>query len=324
MRQVVACVYDAVHAMANPSSPPCKVCGSSTALVGQTPNEHSKTSPLHHFRCTACGLVFVGDHIEVDELGQAYGGLDQGSYYEEIKIENNRKMQASVDDLRRLASPTSRILDLGTGNGRFLEMLLDAGFQHVDGHEIPSSGDFAALRGRGCTMYEDFDYSTIPSNSYDVVTLLDVAEHVPDPLFLFRNCFRILKPGGTVYVHTPVVTRMDRGMHALQKLPVLRKVGQTWQRGRTSIFHLQNYTRAALDKALGSAGFHDITLKIRNELSWPVSRYVRVYLCQKLHLPEGLAPVLTPLFYPLLATNTFNANKAIVWARKPNSYPSGR
>lgn len=302
--------------MPPPPAPPCKICGSASRYLCQTPNEHSRTNRLHHYRCTACGMVFVGDRVDNEELGEAYGTQQGGAYYEETKVETERKLQTSIEDLRRLASPDSHIIDLGTGNGRFIEMLLDAGFRHVDGHDIPSSTDFSQLQQRGSTIYRDFDYSTIPAGSYDVVTLLDVAEHVPDPIFLFRGCHRILKPGGVVYVHTPVVTRMDRTMHLMQKLPVLRKVGQTWQRGRTSIFHLQNYTRDAMNKVLGDAGFADISVDIRNELSWPVSRYVRVYLCQKLGLPEGLAPVLAPLFYPLLATNAFNANKAIAWARK--------
>jgi hypothetical protein len=33
-------------------------------------------------------------------------------------------------------------------------------------------------------------------------------------------------------------------------------------------------------------------------------------------MPRSLIPVVTPLVYPFLATDTFNANKAIGWARK--------
>ena len=121
---------------------------------------------------------------------------------------------------------------------------------------------------------------------------------------------------GVIYFHTPVVTRTDRLMHDLQKFPVLKKAGTIWQRGRTSIFHLENYTPKSLTLLLEGAGFYDIKIEVKNELSWSVTRIVRVYLLNRLGLPGFLAPFLTPLFYPLLATDLFNANKAIVSARK--------
>jgi hypothetical protein len=68
--------------------------------------------------------------------------------------------------------------------------------------------------------------------------------------------------------------------------------------------------------ALSRAGFADIRIHKQNELSWPVRRYVRIYLCEKHRLPLILAPMLAPFVYPLLATNFFNSNKGIVTARK--------
>jgi hypothetical protein len=129
-------------------------------------------------------------------------------------------------------------------------------------------------------------------------------------------CHRILKPGGVIYFHTPVVTRTDRLMHVLQKLPVVRKIGTMWQTGRTSIFHLQNYTPQSLLLLLQNAGFGDIQIEVRNELSWPLAFYIRIYLLKKMRLPGSLAPLLAPLLRPLLATDIFNANKAIVHAIK--------
>jgi 2-polyprenyl-3-methyl-5-hydroxy-6-metoxy-1,4-benzoquinol methylase len=260
--------------------------------------------------------VFVGNRIEPDELGCAYATVDHATYYSETAAESTKKMQSCVEDLTRLIGRDDRILDIGTGDGRFLDMLLRAGFTRVAGHEIPDSTGFPSLTHAGCRIYRDFDYSTVPSASADVVTLLDVAEHVADPRLLFDTCRRILAEGGLVYLHTPVVTRVDRLMHVLQSIPMAGSVGRAWQRGRTSVFHLQNYSRAALTTVLHDAGFEEIEIAIRNELSWPVTRYVRVYLCEKQGWPVFLAPLLTPVFYPLLATNALNANKAIAWGRK--------
>ena len=298
------------------SPPPCRVCGEGeTRFLCTTPNEHSRQETLRHFRCKKCGSVFVGNVIDSEELGQAYATLDEDTYYQEIESENRKKMATAVGHLQDLLSRSARILDIGTGNGLFVERLYEAGFTDVSGHEIPGA-DLSRIATIAGALYQDMDYSSVPSGHFDAVTALDVAEHVPDPEFLMRTCGRVLKPGGLFYCHTPVVTRTDRLIHLVQRLPGLSRVGSAWQRGRTSVFHLQNYTPQALTMLLDRAGFRDVQVDIRNELSWPVTRYVRVYLLEKQGLPGFLAPILGPLFYPVLATDLLNGNKAIVGARK--------
>jgi 2-polyprenyl-3-methyl-5-hydroxy-6-metoxy-1,4-benzoquinol methylase len=294
----------------------CRVCGKADILyLCATPNEHSKTTTIHHYRCSDCGSVFVGDDIRSPELSLAYSSLESKNYYQEIESETRKKMATAIAHLRSLVTSENSIIDIGTGNGLFVELLHKAGFKDVSAHEI-EGGDLSKIRDIAQHIYRDFDYSAIPSGQFDAVTLLDVVEHVADPRYLISVCRRILKVDGVIYFHTPVVTRTDRMMHVFQKLPILAKMGAIWQRGRTSIFHLENYTPEAIRMLLGNAGFRDITIDVKNELSWPVTKYVRVYLLGKLGLPGLMAPALTPFFYPLFASSAFNANKAIVSARK--------
>lgn len=298
-----------------PTSAICTVCGSGEVdFLCTTPNGHSRTQDLSNFRCRSCGLVFVGDHFDDEELGEAYSTLDSTEYYAEIVEENRKKMAAAVANLRKIVDPAkAAIIDIGTGNGEFLNVLRDAGFRNVSGHEIP--GETVATDA--AEIYQDFDYKSIPDASFDVATLLDVVEHVRDPQYLFDQCYRILKPGGYVYFHTPVVTRTDRLMHGMTRVPVMNGPARIWQRGRTSIFHLRNYSRTSIGILLRRASFTVESFRVMNELSWPVSRYVRVFLVDRLRLPRAATPVLTPFFYPLLATDIFNSNKSIVIARKP-------
>lgn len=293
----------------------CRVCGSgATEFLCFTHNEHTRTSRLSNLRCTDCGSVFIGNPVGTDELGEAYGTLDAAGYYRGIEEENSKKMRAALRDLAGLIQRDSALLDMGTGNGRFVELAREAGFTNVSAHEIPGA-DLSRIERLAARIYEDHDYGSIPDRSFDCVTLLDVAEHVPDVPHLLRTCRRVLKEGGILYIHTPVVTRVDRLMHRVQRLPWIGKAGTVWQRGRTSIFHLQNYTPRSLRLALGRAGFAEVEIRVINELSWPVSLYIRNYLLEKQGLPGSLAPLLVPVFYPLIATRTFNANKAVVTAR---------
>ena len=292
------------------------MCGATTTVfLCDTYNEHSATTQISHYRCSTCGSVFVGNDVDSEELSAAYSTLDSKKYYEEIESENARKMHAAISSLKTMIPRDGSIIDIGTGNGLFIELLTKANFEDVSAHEIKGS-DLSRIRSLASQIYQDYDYSTIPSDKFDAVTLLDVVEHVRDPHYLMKMCNRILKKDGLIYFHTPVVTRTDRIMHFLLKVPVFKRIGTIWQRGRTSIFHLENYTRKSLILILENAGFGDIDIKIKNELSWPVTKYVRTYLLEKQGFPGFLAPILAPLFFPLLATNIFNSNKAIVSARK--------
>jgi hypothetical protein len=105
-------------------------------------------------------------------------------------------------------------------------------------------------------------------------------------------------------------------MHVVQRLPLIGKAGRIWQRGRTNVFHLQNYSPAGLRRLLVMTECELVELILRNELSWPLRRYVEIYLLDKQGLPRWPGPFLTPLVAPVVATNAMNPNKAIVLARR--------
>ena len=105
----------------------------------------------------------------------------------------------------------------------------------------------------------------------------------------------------------------------LLKLPLIKKITVIGQRSRTSIFHLENYTKKSINILLNQAGFNQVKIILTNELSWPVKRYVEIYLFEKNILSKKLkflSPLLTLMLYPLLSSNFFNANKSIVIAQK--------
>ena len=294
----------------------CRVCGSDAIeYLCDTQNEHSQTAVISNYRCRECGSVFVGNDISSDELGEAYSTLDSTGYYADIEVENRQKMATAIAHLGTLISKSDSVIDIGTGNGLFVKLLHEKGFEGVSAHEIEGS-DLSGIEKIATHIFQDYDYNSIPSDFFDAATLLDVVEHVPDPGYLIRTCARVLKKDGFIYFHTPVVTQTDRVMHFVQKIPGLRKAGVIWQRGRTSVFHLQNYTPRSLTHLLISSGFGDIKIEVRNELSWPVRKYVEIYLLEKQGLPASLAPLITPFVYPFLGTDLFNSNKAIVTARK--------
>jgi 2-polyprenyl-3-methyl-5-hydroxy-6-metoxy-1,4-benzoquinol methylase len=292
----------------------CRVCGSQrNHLLCRNRNEHSRTLWLDSFRCDACGSVFVGNEIAGAELAEAYAGFDHATYYRETAAASAAKFAKAAKDIARFAAPPAAILDIGGGDGAFLCALKEQGFAQLSLHEIPG-GELPDLSGLAAAIYRDEDYASLPAAAFDIVTLMDVIEHVRDPGAAFAAARRALRQGGFLYVHTPVVTVLDRLMQAVQRMPLIGGVGRAWQRARTSIFHLQIYTPQALRALAQRNGFDVTRLDTVNELSWPVERYVRIYLAGKAGLPAALIPVVAYLLAPLLRSR-LNANKAVLVAR---------
>lgn len=295
-------------------SPNCRVCRSRrNRFLCATWNEHSATRWLDNYRCLDCGSVFIGNALSLAELTEAYAAVDETAYYRETAQASAPKFAAAARDLSALTDKASAILDLGGGNGTFARSLDAQGFSNLSVHEIPGA-DLAGLPPTVRRVYRDIDYASIPSAGFDAVSLMDVLEHVPDVGFTLSAVRRVLRVGGVMYVHTPVVTRLDRAMHIVQQIPLLSGVGRAWQRARTSIYHLQNFTPRALRQLMVRHGFDVVRLDRITELSWPVDYYVRVYLVQLRGVPKALVKPITMLLAPLLRSR-LNANKAVLVAR---------
>lgn len=293
---------------------PCRVCRAAQGrFLSRNVNEHSDTRLLDSCRCAACGSVYIANAVTGTELEQAYASLDETTYYRETAAASAPKFERAARDVAGLAAPWAAVLDLGGGHGAFVRALQKQGFGNLSIHEIPGA-DLPDLADVAVDVFRDADYRTLPAATFDVVTMMDVMEHVPDIDATMAAVRRALRPRGILYAHTPVVTALDRVMHAALAIPGLARLGRAWQRTRTTIFHLQNFTPRGLEGLAARHGFDVERLDCINELSWRVARYVRVYLVEKQGLPRVLAPLVTGLLMPLLRSR-LNRNKAVLVAR---------
>jgi diaminopimelate decarboxylase len=115
-------------------------------------------------------------------------------------------LAAFADDLKtRLAAP-SRALDAGCGEGRNLPALLALGAAEVHAFDASRHAlDKIAqtLRGRIITRCGDLAATGYPDAFFDVITLLDTAETLPNVDAALAEMQRILKPGGVLLCNIP-------------------------------------------------------------------------------------------------------------------------
>ncbi len=159
------------------------------------------------------------------------------------------RRRAALDiSVRHLPRPEGggRLLDVGCGNGAFLESMRARGWDVCGVEPDPVAAEAASKAGVAVVAGTIAD-APWGEGSFDAVTLSSVIEHVHDPAALLASCFRLLRPGGRLHVVTPNVASAG----AL-------RFGVHW-RGLEAPRHLVLFDRGALARLLSAAGFAEVT-----------------------------------------------------------------
>jgi 2-polyprenyl-3-methyl-5-hydroxy-6-metoxy-1,4-benzoquinol methylase len=196
-------------------------------------------------RCDSCSLAYVNPRARDTLIISGYADATDQVFVEQNpeRIKTFTRLLRRV--LRSLAIPASsdlRILDVGCAGGAFLVAARICGLQAV-GIE-PSR--WLAEFGRKTYDVEIHDgileAGRFPNSTFDLVSLWDVIEHVPDPVALLRTAHSILKPDGNLLVSYP-----DYGSWAA------RLLGNRWP--FLLSVHLFYFTRATMTDLLRRTGF---------------------------------------------------------------------
>lgn len=99
--------------------------------------------------------------------------------------------------------PPAKTLELGAAHGGFVALLRLAGFDAKGLELSPWIADYAS-RTFGVPMLQGpIERQPLEPGTFDVVAMMDVIEHLPDPIGTLRACVRLLKADGVLFVQTP-------------------------------------------------------------------------------------------------------------------------
>lgn len=197
----------------------CPVCGTKiTQVLLKSENRHGRSLQEPHvefnvYQCHNCGLVGLPD-VETDEayynlyypqgyhsptqiglLGRAWGRL--ASFL----------VQRKINLMKRYIKTPCKLLDVGCGDGVFLKRLDVCSFDAHGLEPVKEAVEAANQAGLQVTQGNILTASLV-SESFDVVTLWHVFEHIKDPTAALKRIHAILKPGGVLVMSMPNVNSM--------------------------------------------------------------------------------------------------------------------
>ena len=183
--------------------PDCPICGSSQGVLVQKGARHAPEAEVR--RCGACGLVFLWPRPNADDLAHYYETCYRENYgdlpVEERYLEDLPEARRRVERLRPL-HPAVRVLEIGCGSGAFLDAVRPY-VEQLQGVE-PDRESRTWIEGRlGLAVAADFESLRPEEETFDLVVMFHVLEHLPDPLAFLRSLPKLLRAGGKAVIEVP-------------------------------------------------------------------------------------------------------------------------
>ena len=257
-----------------------------------------------YVRCAQCGFRFgrsetnANLQTRIEDFEPAYR-----QYLDPTAVdEANHDATLAWIEARVPLGPGVLVLDVGAGSGKFLRHLAARRQCRTAGLE-PSTelhGPFG-LHGLGILNQTLPEFAAAYAGTgFDIVTVLDVIEHVQSPVQFTRSLHAITRPGGLVFLTTPDVGSL-----------LARMLGRRWH--HYNRYHFSLFDRRSMAALARQGGFEVL------ELSHRAKRFTLGYLRDYVRdfVLTRAKPAGTPHRQNLVfSLNTYDI-MSVVWTRKP-------
>lgn len=169
--------------------------------------------------CRACGtLVYLKDmppeqllvrNDETDFYGKKYWLEHQQEAFGYADIHTRARNDLTERNLHWLKTllkyrlPPAKVLELGCSHGSFVALLRQAGYDAAGMEMSPWVVEFGQKTFGVPISVGPIENLDIVPGSLDVIALMDVLEHLPDPVATMAHCLKLLKPDGILLIQTP-------------------------------------------------------------------------------------------------------------------------
>lgn len=214
-------------------------------------------------RCEGCRLVLINPRPPAPAVAATYDARYSGNYIEKA-AKKRLRCRRWVARIARSGAQGGRWLDVGCSAGFVLAAAEEAGFEawgvELEAAAVRFGREQLGLTNIVCGTLEAQHY---PARHFDVISMYDVIEHVPDLNAVVAELARILRPGGVIEIRTPDVAhwRTPRNLATWREVKPsehlyyfsARTLGRLFARHRLALRRRRMMLKPALDCFFGLA-----------------------------------------------------------------------
>ncbi len=143
--------------------------------------------------------------------------------YFEWRVERSKETVNKINKIINLNK--TKVLEVGCGYGALSQLLLKKGAYvtatEVDSNSLLFAKKFLKNKKNIKLIKVNSEKLKFKKNSFDLVILFDVIEHVKNPKIMMNEAIRVLKPGGILYVEfTPYYSIIGHHLYDYAKWPI--------------------------------------------------------------------------------------------------------
>jgi SAM-dependent methyltransferase len=161
-----------------------------------------------YVKCLKCGMLYINPQLDDAKIIAHYRSLPSQDYWVDVlqsprQLEyDTKKFQGALEELSLFASP-GKLLDIGCSLGIFLDLARKDGWD-VTGIELNKKARKVAREKYKLDILDKpIQELGLKAESFDVITLWEVLEHLTAPNEILKQSVRLLKPGGMLVILVP-------------------------------------------------------------------------------------------------------------------------
>ena len=197
----------------------CRVCGSKKLYLYYTEGNDDR---FKYYRCLDCKLINYDMSTGLDQEKQSKYFIDPINN----KHRSNMGQEQTYNFIKRYIAKPGKVLDVGCSNGRLLFLARKDGWEVV-GMELFSflADSVKKATGINVKVCDFLEYEVAEDESYDLVVLRHVLEHLPDCILAMNKIHALLKSDGCALLEFPNTDSPDlRFKWLLRRKGIYRRV----------------------------------------------------------------------------------------------------
>lgn len=194
----------------------CPICNSVQLKTFMVCSDHTVSRETFNIvECDSCGFKFTNPRPEPSQLGKYYKSEEYVSHSNTKKGFINSTYQTVrkytlMKKLQLISKfyKTGSILDIGCGTGEFLNTCKNAKW-NTTGIEPDADARKMAIDNYGLNVLEESELANLKDESFDIISMWHVLEHVPNLNERVQELKRLIKPNGVIIIAVPNCSSLD-------------------------------------------------------------------------------------------------------------------